>query len=100
MSMEEYQQLTELLQKAEADKRLGEAMYFAGIHKEVGSEVENYQALLAGGRTLPVPLSLSAMIPGSSFDGGRGNLPHGPWTSIFSCSQVRCCSQVCCPERT
>ena len=70
-----------MVKKAKADKRLGEAMYFAGIHKEVGSEVENYQALLTGGRTLPVPLSLSSMIPGSSADGGQGYLPYGPQPS-------------------
>ena len=82
MNMQEYQQLAELLQKAKADNRLGEAMYFAGIHKEVGTEVENYQSRLAGGKTLPVPLSLNAMIPGSSHDGDRGSLPDGSQNAV------------------
>ena len=69
LSMDEYHQLAGLLQKARADHRLGECMVFAGIHKEVGPALAKYEAVLSGGQSVPVPLNLNSMIPGSSSDG-------------------------------
>ena len=80
LSMDEYKQLASLLQKASADRRLGECVVFAGIEKEVGPAVAKYEAKLSGGQNIPIPLNLNSMITGSSNDGlGSGN---GGWSSV------------------
>ena len=80
LSMDEYKQLASLLQKARADRRLGECMVFAGIEKEVGPAVANYEAKLSGGQNIPIPLNLNSMITGSSNDGLGSS--DGGWSSV------------------